>query len=55
MEAGTSTNCAEEGKRHEYTALAEAHQFEQIAVETMGLYGESTGVILMAIAHCRAW
>ena len=31
--------------------LAEAHQFEPIAVKTMGVYGESTGVIIRAISH----
>ena len=49
MEAGTAANSAEERKRSKYAALAEAHQFEPIAVETMGVYGESTGVILRAI------
>ena len=34
-----------------YAALAEAHQFEPIAVETMGVYGESTGVIIRAIGR----
>ena len=36
MEAGTAANCA----------LAELHQFEPIAVETIGMYGGSTGVII---------
>ena len=49
MEAGTAANCTEERKRRKYAALAEAHQFEPIAVETMGVYGGSTGVILRAI------
>ena len=35
MEAGIAANNAEERKRHKYAALAEAHQFEPIAVETM--------------------
>ena len=51
MEAGTAANSAEERKRRKYAALAEAHQFEPIAVETMGVYGESTGVILRAIGR----
>ena len=51
MEAGTAANCAQEHKRREYAALAEAHQFEPIAVETMGFYGGSTGVILRAIGR----
>ena len=51
MEAGTAANSAEERKRRKYAALVEAHQFEPIAVETMGVYGESTGVILRVI--CR--
>ena len=49
MKAGTAANSAEEHKSRIYAALAEAHQFEPIAVETMGVYGESTGVILRAI------
>ena len=48
MEAGTAANSAEERKRLKYAALAEAHRFEPIAVETMGVYGESTGAILRA-------
>ena len=48
MEAGTAANYAEEHKDHKYAALAEAHQFEPIAVETVGVYGESTGVIMRA-------
>ena len=51
MEAGIAANNAEERKRHKYAALAEAHQFEPIAVETMGVYGESTGVIIRAIGR----
>ena len=46
MAACIAANSAEERKRRKYAALAEAHQFELIAVETMGVYGESTGVIL---------
>ena len=38
MEAGATANCAEERKRRKYAALAEAHQFEPIAVETMAVY-----------------
>ena len=51
MEAGTAANSAEQRKRSKYAALAEVHQFEPIAVETMGVYGESTGVILRAISR----
>ena len=51
MEAAIAANNAEERKRHKYAALAEAHQFEPIAVETMGVYGESTGVIIRAIGR----
>ena len=47
MEADTAANYAEECKRRKYAALAEAHQFEPIAVETMGVYAVSTGVILL--------
>ena len=52
IEAGIAANSAEERKRRKYAALAEAHQIETIAIETMGLYGVSTGVILRAIG-CR--
>ena len=51
MEAGTVSNCAEERKCREYAPLAEAHQFESIAVETMGVYGGSIGVILRAVGR----
>ena len=51
MEAGIAANNAEERKRSKYAALAEAHQFEPIAVETMGVYGESTGVIIRAMGR----
>ena len=51
MEGGTAANSAEEPKRRKYAALAEAHQFESIAVETMGVNGDSTGVILRAIGR----
>ena len=48
MEAGTAANYAEERKGRKYTALAEAHQFESIEDETMGVYGLSTGIIMRA-------
>ena len=51
MEAGTAANRAEDRKRRKYAALAEAHQFEPIALEMTGVYGESTGVILRAIGR----
>ena len=51
MEAGIAANNAKERKRHKYAALAEAHQFEPIAVETIGVYSESTGVIIRAIGR----
>ena len=50
MEAHIAANSAEE--RRKYAAFADAHQFEPIAVETMGVYGESTRLILRAIGHC---
>ena len=37
MEAGTAANCIEESKGRKYAVLADAHQFEPIAVETMGM------------------
>ena len=51
MEAGTAPNSTEERKLCKYAVLAEAHQFEPIAVVTMGVYGGSTGVILRAIGR----
>ena len=51
MEAGIAANNAEERKRRKYATLAEAHQFDPIAVETMGVYGKSTGVIIRAIGR----
>ena len=49
MEACTASDCAEERKYCKYAALAEAHQFAPIAVETTGVYGGSTGIILTTI------
>ena len=51
MEAGIAANNAEERKRRKYAALAEAYQFGPIAVETMGVYGESIGAIIRAIGR----
>ena len=51
IEAGTSVNSEEERKRRKYATLVEAHQFEPIAVETMRVYGGSTGAILRAISR----
>ena len=51
MEAGIAANSAEDHRRRKYSALAEAHQFEPIAVETMRVYVESAGVIIRAIGH----
>ena len=48
METGTAANSAEERKRRNYTALSESHQFEPVAVETMGVFFGLTGVILRA-------
>ena len=48
MEAGTSANYVEERKGRKYAALAEVHQFESIEVDTMGVYGVSTGIIMRA-------
>ena len=53
MEADTAENSTEECKRRKYAAFAEKRQFEPIAVETMGVYGESTRVILRAIIGRR--
>ena len=51
MEAGIAANIAEERKRRKYAAFAETHLFEPIAVETIRVYGESTGAILRAIGR----
>ena len=51
MEADTAANCAEKSKHSKYAVLAEAHQFEPIVVETVRVYGMSTGVILWAIGR----
>ena len=51
MKAGIAANSAKDSKTHKYAALAEAHQFEPIAVKTMGVYGESTRVIMRAIGR----
>ena len=49
IKAVTCASSTKERNRRKYATLADAHQFEPIAVETMGMYGESTGVILRAI------
>lgn len=51
VEAGSAATGAEERKRRKYEALGRVHQFEPIAVETMGAYGGSTAVILRAIGR----
>ena len=51
MEAGTAAICTEKRKRRKYSAFVEAHQFQPIAVETMEVYCESTGVILRVIGR----
>ena len=51
VEAGAAAGVAEERKRLKYAVLAEAHQFEPIAIETMGVYSTSTGLILRAIGR----
>ena len=51
MESGTAAKCTEESKRHQYADLTEEHQFEIIAVETMGVSGGSIGDILRAIGR----
>ena len=55
IEAGISVNYAKEHKGRKYAALAEAHQFEPIAVETMGVYGGSTKVIMRANRPPSCW
>ena len=52
MEARTAANCSEERKSRKNAALAEAHQFEPIAVEMIEVCGGSTAVILRAIGRC---
>ena len=52
VEAGSAAAGAEDRKRRKYAALVEAHQFEPIAVETMGVYVGSTSVILRSRGRC---
>ena len=49
MEDGAAAKCTEKRKHRKYTALAESHQFDPTEVETMRVYGGSTGVILRPI------
>ena len=49
LEADKAANTVEVRKCRKYTTFAEAHQFEPIAVQTMWVFGGSTGVILRAI------
>lgn len=51
VEAGSAARAAEDRKRRKYATLAGAHQFEPIAVETTGVYGATTGLILRAIGR----
>ena len=51
VEVGAAAGVAKERKRRKYAALAVAHQFEPIAVETMGVYGTSSGHILRGIGR----
>ena len=48
---GGVVGVAEERMRCKYAALGGVHQFEPIAVETMGVYGTFTGLILRAIGR----
>ena len=51
IEAGTAAIEAEDRKRRKYAGLAGAYRFEPIAVETTGVYGVSTNLVLRAIGR----
>ena len=51
MEADSAANCSKKRKRRTFAGLVEAHQFESIAVEKLGVNGVFTRVILRAIGH----
>ena len=51
IEAGSAAAGAEVRKRCKYAGLVGAYQFEPIAVETTGVYGVSTGLVLRAIGR----
>ena len=49
--AGTAAVEAEDPKRRKYAGLADAYRFKPIAVETTGVYGVSTNLVLRAIGR----
>ena len=49
--AGVAAGEAEERKRRKYVGLVDAYQFEPIAVETTGVHGASSSLILRAIGR----
>ena len=49
--AGVAAGEAEVRKRRKYAAIGEAYDFEPIAVETTGVYGESTASIIRTIGR----
>lgn len=51
MSAGFAARGAEERKRRKYATLGTRFRFEPVAVETTGVYGESTGVLISEIGR----
>ena len=46
MEAGHAATKAEESKRAKYPDLVRRFRFEPIAIETLGVYGSTTRIII---------
>lgn len=47
--AGSAARAAEEKKRRKYAALGVRYRFEPVALETTGVYGDTTGALLSEI------
>ena len=48
---GRAARCAEESKRRKYAALEGRYRFEPLAIETSGVFGESTAAVLTEIGR----
>ena len=48
---GAATNAAEDGKRRKYAALTVRFRFEPVALETAGVFGKTTEVLLREIGR----
>ena len=51
IEAGSAAAKAEEAKRRKYTHLARRFRFEPIAIETLGVFGPSSKIIIQEIGR----